>query len=141
MCLIQQVFLTSRGGLWPHASSLFSLLQISGILIPPQATQYHKNFIPQCPLLSPPLSYLRKMSTSFSFFSCLLFFVPFFRLKICLITDVASISLHADNPLSLFLDQLVNETTTAPPESVTNEEETFEEPTENNIPSIKVTTQ
>ncbi|XP_070446780.1 equatorin [Equus przewalskii] len=30
--------------------------------------------------------------------------------------------------------QLVNETTTAPPESVTNEEETFEEPTENNIP-------
>lgn len=144
MSLIQQIFHTVKGSLWLHAPSFSSLLQIRGILTSPQATHYHTNIILQSLLLSPPLRYLRKMSTSFSLFFfcfdifCLLFFY-FFQLKKCLITNVESLFLYADNPLCLFIDELFNETMTLPPpETVSNEEES-KEPIEKTIHGIKVT--
>lgn len=49
-------------------------------------------------------------------------------------TNVESMFLYADNPLSLFLDKLVNETTT-PPSGKSNEDHS-----KNRFQSIKVST-
>ena len=69
------------------------------------------------------------------------FFILFFKLgKKCIITNVESPFLSADNPLSLFLDKLINETTTLPPPERTENEEESKESIEKNIHSIKATT-
>ena len=94
--LLQSLCRKPREARVPHPEEACSptlpvspLSQIIGTSIPPQATSYCTNTILQWLLLSPPLRYLRKMSTAFSLVLLLLLllvfsllsFVLFFSLK------------------------------------------------------------
>lgn len=143
--LTQQSVLSAKGSVYPHTPSSSSLTNYrhinptSGNLL---LYRHHSSVASSFPSFT--VSQENVSSVLFGFVVVIVVFLsPFlcsiFQLKKYLNTNVESIFLYTDNPLSLFLDKLFNETTTtAPPEEVSHEES--KEPFGETTNSIKLTT-